>query len=96
LHAYRQCRSIAKIEIASNLWYPPRSLNENIINVGLSAKNKNTKKLVEYFFIILKNKKIFIEVNIIKNKEKNFLGETKKKFSINNIIVPNSPLFTKP
>jgi hypothetical protein len=64
--------------------------------VGLSAKKKNTKKLVEYFLIILKNKRIFIEVNIIKNKEKIFFVESEKKFSINNIIVPNSPLFTKP
>jgi hypothetical protein len=96
LYAYKEWRSIAKIEIASNLWNPPRSLNENIINVGLSAKNNNTKKLVEYCFIILKNKKMFNVVNMIKNIENIFFAEIKKKNSINNIIVPNNPLFTKP
>jgi hypothetical protein len=44
----------------------------------------------------LKNKKIFNDVNIIKNIENIFLVEKEKRLSSNNIKVPNIPLLTKP
>ena len=38
----------------------------------------------------------FAKVYLVVNRENIFFAEIKKNFSINNIIVPNNPLFTKP
>ena len=38
-----ECNNIRKIEIISNLWKPPRSLNEKSINVGDNARNIKVK-----------------------------------------------------
>ena len=84
------------MEIESNLWYPPRSLNENIIKVGFRARKINNILLGEYFFIFKKKSKILRVVNKIKKIKNIFFVVIPVKYSIVINIVPNNPLLVKP
>ena len=59
---------------------------ENYCNEIISFINLSSKNIAHIINV----------VNMIKNIENVFFVEIKKKFSINNIIVPNNPLFVKP
>ena len=90
------CNRIKNIDMASNLWKPPKSLNENKISIGDSEKKRKSKRNRIYFFKIKKNKTMLEKYIKIKNILNDLIKLILNFFSRNIKMVPNKPLLTKP